>query len=88
MLNWQSYVVTCRSLHFCINGVGKNRDLITKSGESQHQAGLLHAQLHYRRVEYILDHGLHQGPTDFMDRIYLLGDGISKGFLMPTTEAA
>jgi uncharacterized alpha-E superfamily protein len=79
-----------RSLHFCINGVVKNLDLIAngQSGETQRQAGLLHAQLHYGRVEDILDHGLHQWLTDFMDRIYLLGDGISKDFLVPMTEAA
>ena len=79
-----------RSLHFCMNGVVKNLDLIAngQSGETQRQAGLLHAQLHYGRVEDILTHGLHQWLTDFMDRIYLLGDGISKDFLVPMAEAA
>ncbi|MGB7535599.1 MAG: alpha-E domain-containing protein, partial [Azonexus sp.] len=44
-----------RSLHFCMNGVLKNLDLIAnrQSGETQRQAGLLHAQLHYARVEEI-----------------------------------
>ncbi|MBI2276938.1 MAG: alpha-E domain-containing protein [Dechloromonas sp.] len=79
-----------RSLHFCINGVVKNLDLIANShsGETQRQAGLLHAQLHYARVEDILAHGLHEWLTDFMDRIYLIGDGISKDFLVPMAEAA
>jgi uncharacterized alpha-E superfamily protein len=79
-----------RSLHFCMNGVVKNLDLIAngQSGETQRQAGLLHAQLHYGRVEDILTHGLHQWLTDFMDRIYLLGDSISKDFLVPMAEAA
>jgi uncharacterized alpha-E superfamily protein len=79
-----------RSLHFCMNGVVKNLDLIANShsGETQRQAGLLHAQLHYARVEDILAEGLHPWLTDFMDRIYLLGDGISRDFLVPMAEAA
>ena len=79
-----------RSLHFCMNGVVKTLDLIANrhSGETQRQAGLLHAQLHYARVEDILEHGLHEWLTDFMDRIYMLGDGISKDFLVPMAEAA
>ena len=79
-----------RSLHFCMNGVVKNLDLIAnrQSGEIQRQAGLLHAQLHYARIEDILERGLHEYLTDFMDRIYLLGDGISRTFLVPMAEAA
>ncbi|WP_153144746.1 alpha-E domain-containing protein [Dechloromonas sp. H13] len=79
-----------RSLHFCMNGVVKNVELIAnrQSGETQRQAGLLHAQLHYARVEDILEQGLHEWLTDFMDRIYALGDGISKDFLVPMSEAA
>ncbi len=79
-----------RSLHFCMNGVVKNLDLIAnrQSGETQRQAGLLHAQLHYARVDDILKHGLHEWLTDFMDGIYLLGDGISRDFLVPMAAAA
>lgn len=79
-----------RSLHFCMNGVVKNLDLIANglSEETQRQAGLLHAQLHYARVEDILEQGLHEWLTDFMDRIYLLGNGISKDFLVPMVETA
>ncbi len=79
-----------RSLHFCMNGVLKNLELVANShsGETLRQVGLLHAQLHYARVDDILKHGLHQWLTDFMDRIYALGDGISKDFLVPMAEAA
>jgi uncharacterized alpha-E superfamily protein len=79
-----------RSLHFCMNGVVKNLDLIANrhSTETARHAGMLHAQLHYARVEDILADGLHPWLTDFMDRIYLLGDGISRDFLVPTAEAA
>ena len=79
-----------RSLHFCMNSVIKNLELVAnrQSGETTRQAGLLHAQLHYGRIEDILEQGLHEWLTDFMDRIYMLGDGISKDFLVPMSEAA
>ena len=79
-----------RSLHFCLNGVIKTLDMIAnrQSEETARQAGLLHAKLHYGRVGDILEHGLHEWLEDFMDRIYLLGDGISKDFLVPMAEVA
>jgi uncharacterized alpha-E superfamily protein len=79
-----------RSLHFCMNSVIKTLDLVAnrQSGETTRQAGLLHANLHYGRIEDILAHGLHEWLTDFMDRIYRLGDGISHDFLVPMAEAA
>ena len=79
-----------RSLQFCMNSVVKNLDLIanSNSGETQRQAGMLHAHLRYGRIEDILEHGLHEWLSDFMDRIYLLGNGISKDFLVPMEEAA
>jgi uncharacterized alpha-E superfamily protein len=79
-----------RSLQFCLNSVIKNLDLIanSNSGETQRQAGMLHAQLRYGRIEDILEHGLHEWLSDFMDRIYMLGNGISKDFLVPMGEAA
>jgi len=79
-----------RSLHFCLNGVVKNLDLVANrlSGETQRQAGLLHAKLHFGAIDDILAQGLHAWLTDFMDHIYLLGNGISKDFLVPMAEAA
>jgi len=79
-----------RSLHFCMNGVVKNLGYVAngQSSETLRQAGQLHAQLHYARVDDILNHGLHEWLTDFMDRIYMLGDGISRDFLVPMAEVA
>ena len=79
-----------RSLLFCMNGVVKNLDLVANSlsGETARLAGLLRAQLRYGRIDDILEHGLHEWLTDFMDRIYLIGDGISRDFLVPMDEAA
>ena len=79
-----------RSLQFCMNSVVKNLDYIANnhSGETARQAGILHAQLHYGKIEDILSHGLHDWLANFMDHIYLLGEGISKDFLVPVAEAA
>lgn len=79
-----------RSLLFCMYGVARNLDLVANrhSDETGRQAGLLHSQLKYGRIEDILEQGLHEYLTDFMDRIYKLGDGISKDFLVPLPEAA
>ena len=79
-----------RSLHFCLNSVIKTLEQISNSnsGETQRQTGMLHSQLRYGRIEDILEHGLHEWLSDFMDRIYLLGNGISKDFLVPMEEAA
>ena len=79
-----------RSLLFCTNAVVKVLDLVAnkESRETQRLAGQLNAQLRYGKVDDILEHGLHEWLTDFMDRIYLLGDGITKDFLVPMAEAA
>ena len=73
-----------RSLHFCLNGVVKNLELVanTHCGETLRQAGILHARLHYARMGDILDQGLHEWLTDFMDCIYEIGNGISRDFLV------
>jgi uncharacterized alpha-E superfamily protein len=77
-----------RSLLFSMKGVLKNLNLIANghSGETQRRAGLLHAELHYGRIEEILERGLHEFLSDFMDRIYDLGNRISKDFLIPSLE--
>jgi uncharacterized alpha-E superfamily protein len=79
-----------RSLRFCLNGVVKNLELVANnhSLETLRKAGQLYSQLRYGRIEDIQKHGFHQWLTDFMDRIYLIGDGISKDFLVPMDEAA
>lgn len=63
-----------------------------QSGETLRRAGQLFCEIRYARIEDILEHGLHEYLTDFMDRIYDLGNGISRDFLVPvstqTQEAA
>ena len=78
-----------RSLLFCMNGVVRNLDLIANShsGETQRQAGKLFSELRYARSEELLAMGLHDFLSHFMDRIYLIGDGITRDFLVPSEVA-
>ncbi len=79
-----------RSLLFCLRGVVKNLELVanSQSGDTTRRAGQLYSELRYARIEDILDRGLHQYLTTFMDRIYEIGEGISRDFLVATQEAA
>ena len=73
-----------RSLHACADGIVRMLQLIANdaSAETQRQAGVLHARLHFARIDDVLAGGLHEYLTDFMDRIYELGDGINRDFLI------
>lgn len=74
-----------RSLHACMRGVIRMLDDIrnAQSSETERLAGLLHSQIHYARIDDILAENLHQYLVDFMDRIYELGNGIRRDFLVP-----
>jgi uncharacterized alpha-E superfamily protein len=73
-----------RSLRFCAQEVlghldylGKNRDL-----ECQRLAGELHAQLRFARMDRVLEAGLHKFLNEIVERLTVLGNQISKDFLM------
>ncbi|WP_291991434.1 alpha-E domain-containing protein [Candidatus Accumulibacter sp. ACC007] len=74
-----------RSLHSCADGIARMLPLIANSAsaETQRKAGLLHAKLHFARIDDVLAGGLHEYLTDFMDCIYEIGAGISHDFLLP-----
>lgn len=74
-----------RSLHSCIDGVVKTLALVAngQSADTERRAGLLHAQLHYALIDDVLDDGLHNYLTTFLERIYELGDCIGRDFLVP-----
>ena len=74
-----------RSLLACMRGVTRMLDDIrnAQSSETERLAGLLHSQIHYARIDDILAESLHQYLVDFMDRIYELGNGIRRDFLVP-----
>jgi len=73
-----------RSLHACASRIVRVLEAITnaQSAETERRAGVLYAQIHYARIEDILEQGLHEYLTDFMDRIYELGAGIGRDFLV------
>lgn len=75
-----------RSLAHCMGRVTKNlRNVANRqSDETLRQAGRLHAELEFGRIDEILATGLHAFLTEFLDRVGKLGDGISRDFLMPT----
>jgi len=54
-----------------------------QSGETERQAGKLHADLKYARIDDIFAVGLHAFLTSFLERIGDLGNGISRDFLVP-----
>lgn len=78
-----------RALLFCLRNVMERLALIANdySSETLRRAGQLYSELKYASIGDILgDGGLHAFLSDFMDRIYDLGNRISSDFLVPTTE--
>ncbi|MDQ0140197.1 alpha-E domain-containing protein [Cupriavidus necator] len=58
-----------------------------QSAETERQAGKLHADLKYARIDDIFAVGLHAYLTSFLERIGDLGNGISRDFLVPLQVA-
>lgn len=54
-----------------------------QSADTLRQAGRLHADLEYGRIDDIMRPGLHVFLNQFLDRIGTLGMGISRDFLVP-----
>ncbi|MCB1959060.1 MAG: alpha-E domain-containing protein [Rhodocyclaceae bacterium] len=79
-----------RSLLFCLRGATKCLELVAndQSGETQRRAGRLYSELRYARIEDILDSGLHEFLTDFMDRVEDLCNSVSHDFLVTPQQAA
>lgn len=74
-----------RSLAACMQEVVSNLHRLAneQSGETLRQAGRLHAELQYGRIDEILATGLHAFLTQFLERVGRLGAGISRDFLVP-----
>ena len=73
-----------RSLHHCLDEVHALLRRITnrQSGETERRAGVLHASLHYGRIEDIFDQGLHEFLLDFLAGSADLSDRIANDFLV------
>ncbi len=76
-----------RSLAHCMGQLFNNLKRVAndQSTETLRQAGSLHADIEYARIDEILETGLHRFLSSFLERIGQLGMGISRDFLMPRT---
>jgi uncharacterized alpha-E superfamily protein len=74
-----------RSLLACMDEVVQTLQEVSNdvSSETERFAGKLHAELRFARIEEILDAGLHDSLTEFLERIFELGNRISRDFLVP-----
>ncbi|GGX13917.1 hypothetical protein GCM10007242_20330 [Pigmentiphaga litoralis] len=76
-----------RSLLASLDGVVTNLAMLTtqNSMECERYAGKLRAELLFSDIRDVLDQGLHEYLTQFLARMYVLGNKISTTFLLPTT---
>ncbi|HYC41637.1 MAG TPA: alpha-E domain-containing protein [Noviherbaspirillum sp.] len=76
-----------RSLLACIEEVASNLAQVRNdaSADTERFVGKLHAELKYSKIDEILASGLHEYLTQFLERIYEIGNRISRDFLVPLT---
>lgn len=74
-----------RSLLACMDEVVSNLKAVRNdvSSSTERFAGKLHAELQFGNIEDILQAGLHDTLTTFLERIYELGNRLSRDFLVP-----
>ncbi len=74
-----------RSLHACMNSIYEILSELCKreSMEPERLAGELHAQLHYGRVEQIMETGLHEYLMNFLEKLDSLNTELNNHFLNP-----
>ncbi len=74
-----------RSLLACMDQVVANLKWVSNdvSSDTERMAGKIHSELQFARIDDILEAGLHDTLTDFMERIFELGNRISRDFLVP-----
>ncbi len=78
-----------RSLHACLNEIYEILGDLCKheSMEPERLAGEMHAQLHYGRVEQIMEVGLHEYLMEFLERLHTLNAELNHQFLVPVDTA-
>ncbi|MGS0741151.1 alpha-E domain-containing protein [Glaciimonas sp. GG7] len=76
-----------RSLSACLEEVVNNLKHVRNnaSADTERFAGKLHAELQFGNIDEILEAGLHDYLTVFFERIFELGNRISRNFLVPLT---
>ena len=74
-----------RSLMHCMNEVVNNLKQVRNevSADTERYAGKLHAELQFARIEDILEEGLHDYLTKFLECVFELGQRVSRDFLVP-----
>ena len=74
-----------RSLMACLSEVVSNLEQVRNdvSGDTERFAGRLHADLRFNSIEDIMQRGLHDFLTEFLEQIYELGNRVSRDFLLP-----
>lgn len=74
-----------RSLLACMDQVVANLKAVSNevSADTERLAGKIHSELQFARIEDILEAGLHDTLSDFMERIFELGNRVSRDFLVP-----
>jgi len=77
-----------RSLHTCMNEIYEILKELSDAErlESERLAGEIHAQLHYGRIERIIELGLHEYLMNFLDQIGALNQELNKNFLVPSYQ--
>ena len=77
-----------RSLMACLEAVNRLLQEINgaRSGELLRRCGQLHGQLRFGRADEIFENGLHEYLSEFLDRIYDLGDLINTTYFWSTDE--
>jgi uncharacterized alpha-E superfamily protein len=57
------------------------------STDTERLAGKIHAELKFSTIEEILEEGLHDYLEQFLDRIFDLGNRVSRDFLIPLSPS-
>jgi uncharacterized alpha-E superfamily protein len=74
-----------RSLMACVTEVVTNLAEVrnNSSAETERFSGRIHADLRFSSMDEILKRGLHDFLTEFLKKIYELGNRVSRDFLLP-----
>jgi uncharacterized alpha-E superfamily protein len=74
-----------RSLVACMEEVVENLRQVRNdiSEDTERFAGKLYAELKFADIDEILEKGLHEYLTDFLQKAFELGNRISRDFLVP-----
>jgi uncharacterized alpha-E superfamily protein len=76
-----------RSLAACMEEVVANLVQVRSnaSAKTERLAGKLHAELKFGSIDEILDDGIHEYLTRFLEQVFEVGNHISRDFLVPLT---